>query len=184
MSTILHQVLGMTFGYRPDTTCLLRDIMSAPSQSFDSALSILRQAQSGPSYLVICSPDKVALVERDYASAKITTSDRFLPCANHDDEIDEWTEQEFQDWASPLRDPLITSSRDRKQCAVDGAHHVKTIQDIIRLTQTWPVLNTLTTFGVIMSPERGTIDWGAWYKERPVPPQGEESWGGEFTPQP
>jgi hypothetical protein len=62
------------------------------------------------------------------------------------------------------------------------SHHVKTFEDIKNMTQTWPVLNTLTTFGVIMSPERGTIDWGAWYKERPIPPRGMKQWGGEFTP--
>jgi hypothetical protein len=35
---------------------------------------------------------------------------------------------------------------------------------------------------VIMSPDRGTIDWGAWYKHRPIPPAGMEKWGGEYSP--
>jgi hypothetical protein len=173
----------MAFGHRLDTTCLLREVMSAPSQTFDSALSILQHAQTGPGYIVLCSPDKVALVQRDYTSAQVTTSDKFIPIANHDNDMDDWTEQEYSDWAYATRDPLLVSSRDRKQCAIDGSHHVKTIQDIAQMTQTWPVLNTLTTIGVIMSPERGTIDWEAWYKDRPVPPCGEESWAGEFTPQ-
>ena len=172
----------MVFGHRPDTTCLLREIMCTPSQTFDSAISILRNAQTGPSYITICSADRVAIVQRDYASAKVTVNDQSLSVANHDDECEDWTEQEYMDWVVPQRDPLLMSSKDRKRCAIDQAHHVKTIQDIVQLTQTWPVINDLTTFGVIMSPERGTIDWEAWYKERPVPPKGEEAWGGEFTP--
>jgi hypothetical protein len=138
--------------------------------------------ESAPCYLILCSPTEVAVVEKDYESAHIHKSSSFLPCANHDADFDEWTPQEFADWANAKSDPLLVSSRDRKECVIDAGRHVKTVEDIKQLTQTWPTLNTLTKFGVIMSPERGVIEWGAWYKERPVPPAGMEDWGGAFTP--
>jgi len=181
--TRISQALGTAFGSRFDASSMLRQIMmSSDLPTLEATISKVKTLPSAPAFFVFCSPTKVAYVEKDYESAKVTESTTFLPCANHDDDQDEWTEQEFEQWAKPIHDPLTSSSRARKQCAIDMSHHVKSWEDIKTLTQTWPVLNTLTTFGVIMSPERGTIDWGAWYKEHPIPPAGMENWGGEFAP--
>jgi hypothetical protein len=122
-----------------------------------------------PAYFILCSPSKVAIVRKDYTSAKVTTSDKFLDSANHYNDIDEWTEQEFEEWSEPTKDPLVISSRARKLAVYDASYHIKSVEDVKTMTQTWPVLNSLTTFGVIMSHERGTIDWGAWYQHRPIP---------------
>ena len=161
---------------------MIREILTSDICDLDATIEKIRHAEAAPSYLVLCSPDKVALLEKDYLSAKVKVDDHFIPCTNHDDDLDDWTEQEYEEWGKSTHDVLLLSSRIRKETALDLSHHVKTFEDIKSMTQTWPVLNTLTTFGVIMSPERGTIDWGAWYKERPIPPRGMEQWGGEFTP--
>jgi beta subunit of N-acylethanolamine-hydrolyzing acid amidase len=180
--TRIHQTFGTAFGHRSDITCIVREMLTSGSTNIDSIIAKLRVTESAPAYLILCSPEKVAILEKDYESARVATSNRFLACANHDNELEEWTEQEFEEWAEEFKDPLISSSRERRQCAIDGSHHVKNVQDLKNLLQTWPIVNTLTTFGVIMSPDRGTIDWGAWYKERPMPARGMEKWGGEFTP--
>jgi len=181
--TTLQQALGTALGHRPDASAILRETLESDStQSFEALLENLGKRNCAPAFFVLCSPEKAVLMEKDYTSAKLTSNDKFLPCANHDARVEDWTQEEFNTWATALKDPLLTSTIARKQCAIDSAHHVKNVQDLKRLTQTWPVLNSLTTFGVIMSPERGTIDWGAWYKEPPTTPAGMENWGGDFTP--
>ena len=180
--TRLQQAFGTAFGKRPDATSILRDILTSEYHNLDSTIAKLQHTESAPAYFILCSPSKVAIIEKDYTSAKVTTSDKFLDCANHDNDMDEWTEQEFEEWSEPTKDPLLISSRARKLVAYDASHHIKSVEDVKTMTQTWPVLNSLTTFGVIMSPERGTIDWGAWYKHRPIPPAGMEKWGGEYSP--
>ena len=185
MYTRLHQHVSTALGKRPCFTNIVRSLLLAPTSSnLEATLAKLRTMESAPGYLILCSPTEAAIVEKDYETAHIRTSTSFLPCANHDAALDEWTPEKFADWANATADPLLVCSRDRKECVIDAARHVKTVEDIKKLTQTWPALNTLTTFGVIMSPERGVIDWGAWYKERPVPPSGMEEWGGAFTPIP
>jgi hypothetical protein len=180
--TTIQQAFSTALGYRADATAMIREILTGEFQNFDSTIEKIRSMNAAPAYLILCSPDKTAILEKDLTSAKVTTNDRFLACANHDNDLESWTEQEYAEWAETFHDPLLTSSLQRKQCAIDSSHHVKNVQDLKTLIQTWPVLNTLTTFGVIMSPERGTIDWDAWYKERPEPPRGMENWGGKFTP--
>lgn len=180
--TTIQQALSTALGYRPDAMAMIRELLTGTFQGFDATIEKARSMNAAPAYLILCSPDKTAILEKDFSSATVTTSDTFLACANHDRELEDWTEQEYTEWAKPFHDPLLSSSIDRKQCAIDSSHHVKNVQELKTLLQTWPVLNSLTTFGVIMSPERGTIDWEAWYKERPEPPSGMEQWGGEFTP--
>jgi hypothetical protein len=181
--TTLQQALGTALGHRPDACAVLRETLeSSPTQDFHSLVEQLGNSKSAPAFFILCSPEKVAILQKDYTSAKITTNDRFLACANHDERVEGRTQEEFHSWAAAAKDPLLMSTLALKQCEIDSAHHVKNVQDLKALMQTWPVLNSLTTFGVIMSPERGTIDWGAWYKETPTPPAGMENWGGEFTP--
>jgi hypothetical protein len=179
---MLQQAFGTAFGTRPDACAIIRDILLQPSLDFNTVVEKLETMNTAPAYCILCSPDKTAILEKDYTSAKVLMDDNFLACANHDKRVEDWTQEEFHEWAAAAKDPLLMSTLDRKQCAIESSHHVTNVRDLKTLTQTWPVLNSLTTFGVIMSPERGTIDWGAWYKEAPIPPPGMEYWGGEFTP--
>jgi hypothetical protein len=155
-----------------------------PTLDFQTVAEKPQTMNTAPAFFILCSPDKTAILEKDYTSANVLMDDKFLACANHDKRVEDWTQEEFHEWAVSTKDPLLMSTLDRKQCAVESSHLVKSIGDLKIWTQTWPVLNTLTTFGVIMSPERGTIDWEAWYKEAPIPPPGMENWGGDFTPTP
>ena len=51
--------------------------------------------------------------------------DKFLACANHDKRVEDWTQEEFHEWAASAKDPLLMSTLARKQCAVESSHDVK-----------------------------------------------------------
>jgi hypothetical protein len=161
---------------------MLREILTSPiPKTLDSTIEQLEHHDAAPAYLILCSPDTTAILEKDYTSAKVATSTEFLACTNHDNELEDWADREFEKWAELTKDTLLSSTIERKHTAEDASQHVNNIEDLKKLTQTWPVLNSLTTFGVIMSPARGTIDWTAWYKEPPIPPKRMENWREQFT---
>ena len=115
--TTLQQALGTALGHRPDASAILRETLESDStQSFEALLENLGKRNCAPAFFVLCSPEKAVLMEKDYTSTKLTSNDKFLPCANHDARVEDWTQEEFNTWATALKDPLLTSTIARKQC--------------------------------------------------------------------
>ncbi|TFK67722.1 hypothetical protein BDN72DRAFT_879494 [Pluteus cervinus] len=185
--TKLHQ-MGLILGFRPSISSYLRHLLLSPDPppSLTSLAETLPSRPSSPCYLTFCSPEGVLVLEKDFTTAVVQTSDQFLTVTNHDrmmeamgnETFKQFIEQERKAIDVGLLHDVLEDSRDRKErmtelfkAARPATITSRTVRDWI---EAYPIANECTHFSCIMDPsvEGGGLVWVRAYIE-PHEPEGD-----------
>ncbi|KAF8327342.1 hypothetical protein F5887DRAFT_173454 [Amanita rubescens] len=170
----IHQLL-MLMGFRRSVPSHLRGILLSPGPP--QTLTDLIQWATHPKtrlsscYLTFCSPTSVLVIERDLASATHHTSDDFLVCANHDQDMEHLSERELVQLlhkhgiSGGAAEAIITDSVTRKKCImrkrISTRRNRRSLSEFKEWLKEEPVKNECTHFSCIMDPseEGGGLVW-------------------------
>lgn len=191
-----HHLLVL-FGFQPSVSSLLRQILlpslysspvGGPSGTLDSIERSLHRTKSTAAYLIFCDGNRTMTVEKDFDTALVKSSDRFIVICNHDESFETSPESTTEDKNSSNAlkitgmEDLVAESISRKETMVslfqrsstNQKRGSRTIQDLslaitAELVCTWmdtyPITNEETHFGVIMDPTLGKIIWTTHFLE-------------------
>lgn len=183
--------LAVLLGFRPSISSLLRQMLlpslySSPvagsSATLDSIERTLPKTRSTAAYLIFSDGNRTMTLEKDYMTAVVKSSDRFIVACNHDASFDHVskTTAEIMDARSNAlkltgREDLIEESVDRKKQAKNlwersstrkgksnrPSHNGSSVstQNVIDWMDTYPIKNESTHYGVVMDPKKGRFVW-------------------------
>lgn len=184
--------LSVLLGFRPSISSLLRQMLlpslySSPvagsSATLDSIERKLPKTRSTAAYLIFSDGNRTMTLEKDYMTAVVKSSDRFIVACNHDASFDHVskTTAEIMDARSNAlkltgREDLIEESVDRKKQVKNLWERSSTrkksksnrpslngssvsIQNVIAWMDTYPIKNESTHYGVVMDPKMGRFIW-------------------------
>ncbi len=170
----IHQLL-MLLGFRRSVPSHLRAILLSPG--LPQTLADLIQWATHPKtrlsscYLTFCSPASVLVIERDLASATHQTSDDFLVCTNHNQDMEHLSQPELVQLlhkhgiSGGAIEPIIADSVTRKECIMRKRRLTRRNRRSLSELKEWleeePVKNECTHFSCIMDPsaEGGGLVW-------------------------
>ncbi|KAF2841386.1 hypothetical protein M501DRAFT_1022716 [Patellaria atrata CBS 101060] len=144
------------------------------SQSLKDILETLPSQHSTAAYLIFCSGENTAVVEKDHITAKVYESSSFIAATNHDAELvtstDETNPYTPQHDIAGMAD-LIEDSTQRKACVSEkwqracqrsglregeAAISQKTL---VNWVSAYPICNEETHYACIMDPTAGSFVW-------------------------
>ncbi|KPM42792.1 hypothetical protein AK830_g3751 [Neonectria ditissima] len=151
-------------------------------------LDTLSSSPSTAAYLILCTADRVFVVEKDHRRASIRTSDIFLTAYNHD-ATDETNPAHLQQAASELAKTetgmadIVEFSLDRKKRMDEmwkkGVRagrrrrrkqaNAVTLEDVKQFVGDSEISNEETHYAVIMDPGAGEVIWRTAYEVERMP---------------
>ena len=196
----LHHALVL-FGFRPAISSILRDALLLRSDSCRDSPSLEKIVKELPSrattaaYLIFCNGERTIVLEKDYNTAVLRSSQEFIVATNHDEAQERGSEEHQSKHtgstsAGDLTGVLdkiamhgvVAESNSRKRCLTklykgliednntmttnSGRKDSPSRETIIAWINTYPITNALTHYASVMDPERGDI---AWVKHYPNP---------------
>ena len=194
-SLLIHQML-VIFGIRPSIVSVLRNAFFLPETCplpVDDVAEKFTETHATPCYVILSSPSKTIVVEKDLLDGKIRSATDFIVHTNHDvksrDPSDLAPNQkEKSDFAG--MQSLLQDSENRRDCVYkkwnslvkrqerkmiknrrEGASVAVREKTLRGWMKGFPTMNECTHFGCIMDPALGTIRW----IERGVEEEEEES---------
>jgi hypothetical protein len=182
-SLLIHQAL-VIFGVRPSIVSILRNAFLPPKGDplpVDDMAKNFNETRATPCYVILSSPSKTIVVEKDLFGGKIKSATNFIVHTNHDikstDPSDQTHAQKEKSNFAGM-ESLLEDSKNRRDCVykkwnslvkrrekkmtgdrIEGspiAVREKTLQGWVKA---FPTMNECTHFGCIMDPALGTIRW-------------------------
>ena len=166
--------LQLLLGQKPSIATELRQVLLSPHPvpSLEELASKFKTMKTSSCYLIFCSPSEVLVMEKDLKSAVVRTSKEFLSITNHDEDMEAWSHEYWQEMLAKERFLEVSGARgiveesvDRKECICElwklkGVEPV-TVGDIKLWLRKHPIRNELTHFSCIMDPsvEGGGLVW-------------------------
>ncbi|KAM0424390.1 hypothetical protein ACHAPT_010310 [Fusarium lateritium] len=161
------------------------DVPEIQDSQVQDILRTLSTSRSTAAYLVLCTPERVYIVEKDNRKSLVRVSDTFLAAFNHDGR-DEQDPTKLQQAAEELASgddgtamaALVEGSLERKdrldhlwkkrvrKCQRQYEHQdpIVTFRDILRFLKDDYILVDETHYAVVMDPGNGTMLWRRLYK--------------------
>ncbi|KAK7428274.1 hypothetical protein QQZ08_005171 [Neonectria magnoliae] len=148
-------------------------------------LETLSVSPSTAAYLILCTADRVFVVEKDHRRAAVRESDTFLTAYNHDaaDEVDpSQLQQAAAELAASGNAPgmaeLVEFSLDRKKCLDEmwkkkvracrrrypNHPNAVTLKNVMQFIEDNEISNEETHYAVIMDPQDGKVIWRTAYE--------------------
>ena len=166
--------LQLLLGQKPSIATLLRQVLLSPEPvpTLQELASKFKGMKTSSSYLIFCTPSEVLVMEKDLNSAVVRTSKEFLAMTNHDEDMEAWSHEHWQEMLAKERflevsgaRAIVEESVDRKECLcklwqLKGVEPV-TVDDLKLWLRKHPIRNELTHFSCIMDPsvEGGGLVW-------------------------
>jgi len=157
--------LQLLLGQKPSIATQLRHVLLSPDPvpPLEELASKFKTMKTSSCYLIFCTPSEVLVMEKDLKSAVVHTSKEFLSVTNHDEVMETWSHEYWQEMlakqhfleVSGARE-IVDESVDRKECICElwkskGDEPV-TVDDIKVWLRKYPIRNELTHFSCIMDP--------------------------------
>ena len=166
--------LQLLLGRKPSVATHLRQVLLSPDPvpPLQELVSKFETMKTSSCYLIFCTPSEVLVMEKDLKSAVVRTSKEFLAVTNHDEDMEAWSHEYWQEMLTKERFLEISGARgiveesvDRKECLcklrqLKGVDPV-TVDDLKLWLRKHPIRNELTHFSCIMDPsvEGGGLVW-------------------------
>lgn len=199
----LHHLLVL-LGFRPSISSILRGYLFSENQDGQDekeAKSLAVIAEQIPlqhttaAYLTFCDGESAIVLEKDFSSAQIRSSDTFIAATNHD----QTPHQSYFTGATPVieektrikvgMEEIIDESEERLDCITAkwvsqvhkterrsrSARAIRSLQpeadttvserEVIKWVSAYPTTNECTHFAVIMDPKDGNVVWNRVYPD-------------------
>jgi hypothetical protein len=166
--------LQLLLGYKPSIATQLQQVLLSPDPvpPLEELASKFKTMKTSSCYLIFCTPSEVLVMEKDLKTAVVRTSKEFLAVTNHDEDMEAWSHEYWQEMLAKERflevsgaREIVVESVDRKQCLCElrqlkGVDPV-TVGDLKLWLRKHPIRNELTHFSCIMDPsvEGGGLVW-------------------------
>lgn len=199
----LHHLLVL-LGFRPSISSILRGYLFSENQDGQDekeAKSLAVIAEEIPlqhttaAYLTFCDGESAIVLEKDFSSAQIRSSDTFIAATNHD----QTPHRSHFTGATPVieektrikvgMEEIIDESEERLDCITAkwvsqvhkterrsrSARGIRSLQpeadttvserEVIKWVSAYPTTNECTHFAVIMDPKGGNVVWNRVYPD-------------------
>ena len=169
----IHHI-QLLLGQKPSIATELRQVLlsSDPVPTLQELASKFKTMKTSSCYLIFCTPSEVLVMEKDLKSAVVRTSKEFLAITNHDEDMEAWSHEYWQEMLAKERFLEVSGARgiveesvDRKECLcklrqLKGVDPV-TVGDVKLWLRKHPIRNELAHFSCIMDPsvEGGGLVW-------------------------
>ena len=166
--------LQLLLGQKPSIATQLRQVLLSPDPvpPLEELALKFKTMKTSSCYLIFCTPSEVLVMEKDLKSAVVRTSKEFLAITNHDEDMESWSHEYWQEMLAKERFLEVSGARgiveesvERKECLcklwqLKGVDPV-TIDDLKLWLRKQPIRNELTHFSCIMDPsvEGGGLVW-------------------------
>src|SRR6478609_356722 len=142
-------------------TFLLRET-AVGCRSYEEAFQSLRQHTSSlfsSGYITLCgvNPSQGSMLAYGTRFHEVYMNDRIFVQTNHDLTMETDTKFQLEKWAD--EDPVLLSTFERKNMITDAVKRLQfiTLEDVVTIMNTPPVLNDQTIFTSYMNPRLGTL---------------------------
>ena len=166
--------LQLLLGQKPSIATQLRQVLLSPDPvpPLEELALKFKTMKTSSCYLIFCTPSEVLVMEKDLKSAVVRTSKEFLAITNHDEDMESWSHEYWQEMLAKERFLEVSGARgiveesvERKECLcklwqLKGVDPV-TVDDLKLWLRKQPIRNELTHFSCIMDPsvEGGGLVW-------------------------